>query len=88
MGDEQPISNVRTYFHSEVAPSEYNIFDSESRPIFPGYKFEFGKSTYRGEEVGEGGYVYSEPGIYGNVAVLDVASMHPSSIVAEKLIRR
>lgn len=85
MGDMQPISNVRTYFYSKIAPGEYNVFDKEGRPIFPGYKFEGGKSTYRGEEVGEGGYVYSEPGIYGNVALLDVASMHPSSIVAEKL---
>ena len=47
---------------------------------FPGYKFEYGKSTYRGEEVGEGGYVYSEPGMYFNVALLDIASMHPTSI--------
>ncbi len=64
---------------------EYTVFDGQGRPIFPDYKYEFGKSFYRGEEVGEGGYVYSEPGMYGNVAVLDVASMHPSSIVAEKL---
>jgi len=63
----------------------YNLFDASGRPEFPGYKFECGKSTYRGEEVGEGGYVYSEPGIYGNVALLDIASMHPSSIVAENL---
>ena len=47
---------------------------------FPGYKYEFGKSTYRDEEVGEGGYVYSEPGIHHNVALLDVASMHPNSM--------
>ena len=65
--------------------AEYIIFDKEGRPLFPGYKFENGKSTYRGEEVGEGGYVYSEPGMYGNVALLDIASMHPSSIVAEDL---
>ena len=58
-------------------------------PIFPGYIFDqtkkTGKSVYRGEEVGEGGYVYAEPGIHYNVALLDVASMHPSSIVAEEL---
>lgn len=42
-------------------------------------------STYRGEEVGEGGYVYAETGVYTNVALLDIASMHPSSIVAEEL---
>ena len=65
--------------------AEYIIFHKEGRPLFPGYKFENGKSTYRGEEVGEGGYVYSEPGMYGNVALLDIASMHPSSIVAEDL---
>ncbi|MBP5463056.1 MAG: hypothetical protein J6Y20_13180, partial [Lachnospiraceae bacterium] len=54
-------------------------------PVFPGYTFDHGKSIYRGEEVGEGGYVYAEPGIHRNVALLDIASMHPSSIVAENL---
>lgn len=48
---------------------------------FPGYEFDLGKSTYRGELVGEGGYVYAEPGMYENVALLDVASMHPTSII-------
>ena len=33
-----------------------------------------------GKCTGEGGYVYAEPGIYENVALLDVASMHPTSI--------
>lgn len=47
---------------------------------FDGYIFDHGVSNYRGEVVGEGGYVYSEPGIYANVALLDVASMHPTSI--------
>ena len=64
---------------------EFTSFDKKGRPIFPGYKFENGKSTYRGEEVGEGGYVYAEPGMYGNIDVLDIASMHPSSIIAEQL---
>lgn len=64
---------------------DYILFDSKGRPIFPGYKYEKGKSTYRGEEVGEGGYVYAQPGIYGNVTLLDIASMHPSSIIAEEL---
>lgn len=54
--------------------------------IFPGYKFDNGKSIYRGEEVGEGGYVYAEPGIYENVVLLDVASMHPTSIVELNLL--
>ena len=64
---------------------EFTAFDKDGRPIFPGYKYESGKSTYRGEEVGEGGYVYAEPGMYSNVALLDVASMHPASIIAEQL---
>ena len=54
-------------------------------PYFPGYKYENGVSTYRGEEIGEGGYVYAEPGMYGNVALLDIASMHPHSTIAECL---
>lgn len=54
-------------------------------PYFPRYKYENGKSTYRGEEVGEGGYVYAEPGMYGNVALLDISSMHPHSAIAEVL---
>jgi energy-coupling factor transporter ATP-binding protein EcfA2 len=64
---------------------EHSIFDDKGRPIFPGYKYENGKSTYRGEEVGEGGYVYAWPGMWGDVALLDVASMHPSSVIAEDL---
>lgn len=54
-------------------------------PYFPGYTFEGGKSIYRGEEVGEGGYVYAEPGMHTNVALLDVASMHPHSLISECL---
>lgn len=54
-------------------------------PFFPGYKFEFGKSTYRGIEVGEGGEVEAEPGIHVNVALLDIMSMHPHSVIAECL---
>lgn len=49
--------------------------------MFPGYQYDRGKSTYMDEEVGEGGYVYAEPGMYENVALLDVASMHPTSIL-------
>lgn len=56
---------------------------------FPGYGFDptakTGKSSYRGEDPSEGGYVYAEPGIYNDVAVLDIASMHPASIEALNL---
>jgi hypothetical protein len=58
--------------------SEFKYTDLSE--MFPGYKYEFGKSEYKGEITGEGGYVYAEPGMYTNVAVLDVASMHPTSI--------
>ena len=65
--------------------------------IFPGYRYSpygipkdeyapwakivSGKSIYRGEDPGEGGRVYAEPGIYYDVAVLDIASMHPHSAI-------
>ena len=35
------------------------------------------------EEIGEGGRVYAVPGIHHHVITYDVASMHPSSIIAE-----
>ena len=49
---------------------------------FPGYEFKDFKNMYRGVDLGKGGYVYAEPGMYENVALLDVASLHPHSIVA------
>ena len=49
--------------------------------MFPGYEFNWGKSTYRGLDPSEGGYVYAEPGMYTNVAILDVESMHPTSAI-------
>lgn len=89
MGDESQICDSTTITEDGVLYSQfgddYTVFDKNCRPIFPGYKYEGGKSTYRGEEVGEGGYVYAKPGIYGNVALLDIASMHPASIIAEEL---
>lgn len=69
----------------DLAYPDFALFDHHDRPLFRDYIFEKGVSTYRGETVGEGGYVYSEPGVYRNVALLDIASMHPSSIVAEDL---
>lgn len=75
-------------FLSNAAPEMMKEPHGEAEsvlPYFPGYKYEKGKSTYRGEEIGEGGKVYAEPGMYGNVALLDVASMHPHSAIAECL---
>lgn len=58
---------------------------------FPGYEFikTFDESTnrwikknmFRGIDLGMGGYVYSKPGIYKNVALLDVSSLHPHSAI-------
>lgn len=54
---------------------------------FPEYEFVYSQedkkyhNMYRGTDVGFGGYVYAEPGMYGNIALLDVASMHPNSAV-------
>ena len=49
---------------------------------FPGYEFKNGKNMYRDTDMGFGGYIISNPGIYINVALLDVASLHPNSIRA------
>lgn len=54
-------------------------------PFFPGYSYTNGKSVYKGVEVGEGGRVFANPGIYYDVALLDIASMHPHSVIAECL---
>lgn len=74
------------YKNSSITP-DFTAWNGEKSilPFFPGYKFEFGKSTYRGFEVGEGGFVYTEPGVHENVVLLDVASMHPHSAITECL---
>lgn len=75
-------------FLSKVAPEMMDEPHGEARsllPYFPGYKYENGVSIYQGEEVGEGGYVYAEPGIYYDIALLDIASMHPHSTIMEVL---
>jgi hypothetical protein len=71
---------AKIIFGSDKKPSEKFVYTDLSEE-FPGYEFKLGKSYYKDEEPGEGGYVYAEPGIYDNVAVLDVASMHPTTIV-------
>lgn len=70
---------ARIVFGHDKNPQRSFIYTDLSKD-FPGYEYDRGKSTYRGEIVGEGGYVYAEPGMYQNVALLDVASMHPTSI--------
>lgn len=80
-------------FLKETCPEMMDQRHGEAQsllPYFPGYKFDKfakgkAKSIYRGEEVGEGGYAEGLPGMYGNVALLDIASMHPHSTIAECL---
>ncbi len=70
---------ARIIFGTDKSPQAQFVYTDLSE-LFPGYKYSFGKSSYRGEDPSEGGYVYSEPGIHRNVALLDVESMHPTSI--------
>lgn len=79
VNDTNNAHSARIIFGKDRKPQSKFIYTDLSE-MFPGYKYEFGKSVYRGEETGEGGYVHSEPGIHRNVALLDVASMHPTSI--------
>lgn len=70
---------ARIIFGDDKRPQRQFVYTDLSE-TFPGYSFDGKSSVYHEESPGEGGYVYSEPGYYENVAVLDVASMHPTSI--------
>lgn len=70
---------AKIIFGDDREPQRSFVYTDLSE-MFEGYLFNGKESTYHGEITGEGGYVYAEPGIYQNVAVLDVASMHPTSI--------
>jgi hypothetical protein len=70
---------ARIVFGTGSNPQASFVYTDLSKE-FPGYKYDMGKSSYRDEAVNEGGYVYAEPGMYTDVALLDVASMHPTSI--------
>lgn len=70
-----------SYQPTDYKWKERKRYMSEIINAFPGYEFIDGKNMYRGDDLGKGGYVYAEPGMYGNVALLDVASMHPNSAI-------
>jgi Family of unknown function (DUF5906) len=70
---------AKIIFGDDKYPQKKFVYTDLSE-LFPGYVFDGKESTYCDEVTGEGGYVYSEPGFYTDVAVLDVASMHPTSI--------
>ena len=71
---------ARIIFGNNKKPQSSFVYTDLSEQ-FEGYKYEAGKSTYKGIEPGEGGYVYAQPDMHGNVALLDVASMHPNSAI-------
>jgi DNA polymerase elongation subunit (family B)/energy-coupling factor transporter ATP-binding protein EcfA2 len=70
---------AKIIFGDDKKPQSSFVYSDLSEE-FPGYIFNGKESFYKGEVTGEGGYVYAEPGIYTDVALLDVASMHPTSI--------
>ena len=70
---------AKIIFGNDKNPQQYFVYTDLSEE-FNGYTFDAGKSLYREEDPGEGGYVYAEPGLYSDVALLDVASMHPTTI--------
>lgn len=76
--DADGLPQYRDYVPGEKLPKGWSIL-----PFFKGYTFERGKSTYLEEEIGEGGRVYSEPGMYADVWDGDIASQHPHSAIAE-----
>lgn len=78
--DNEGLPTYQTYNGTDELPDGYSIL-----PFFPGYRFENGMSTYLGEEIGEGGRVYAEPGMYNDILDLDVSSMHPHSVIYECL---
>ena len=70
-------------FGDDPRPQDKFIYTDLSKE-FPGYEYSYGKSTYKGIDTGNGGAVYSEPGVYSNVALLDIASQHPRSAIVLK----
>ena len=78
--DDNGMPLYRSYVPGEKLPEGYSIL-----PFFKGYRYERGKSTYLGEEIGEGGRVFAQPGMYGDVWDGDIASQHPHSIIFERL---
>lgn len=67
--------------YTDLATGESTDGTFKESNRFEGYVYD-GGNMYRGTNLGLGGYVYAEPGMYTNVALLDVASLHPHSIIA------
>lgn len=77
-------TDLSTGYSSDGTYNPHNKFDGyEYRRLDrPGEKDD-GRmhNMYRGVDLGYGGYVYAEPGMYADIGLLDVASLHPNSII-------
>ena len=76
--DDEGLPQYQDYIPGEELPKGWSIL-----PFFKGYVFDYGKSIYMGDEIGEGGRVFSKPGMYGNLWDGDIASQHPHSAIYE-----
>lgn len=79
------LPEYRDYVPGEKLPEGWSIL-----PFFPGYTFDpkapkDEKSRFHDDFGGEGGRVFSAPGMYVNVWDGDIASQYPHSIIAEVL---
>jgi len=83
VNDSTNTLTTRIIFGKEKKP-KLNWYDLAEE--FPGYKYKNGKNMYRGDDVGRGGWVYANPGMYGRCVTYDVASMHPRSIIMERYL--
>ena len=91
--------SAQMIFGSDKSPQKEFVY-TKLNSVFPGYEHDpkgipaerytngpkvTGKSLYMGEDPSEGGYVYASTGVYGRAKTFDIASMHPSSIIALNL---
>lgn len=78
--DDKGLPTYEAYTETTILPEGWSIL-----PFFPGYTYDHGKSIFMDEEIGEGGRVYAQPGMYYDVWDGDVASMHPHTVIFEGL---
>lgn len=83
VNDSTNALTTRIIFGNNKKP-KLNWYDLSEE--FPGYSYKNGKNYYRGDDIGRGGWVYANPGMYGYCKTFDVASMHPRSIIMERYL--
>lgn len=74
---------AKIIFGNDPKPQSKFVYTDLSE-LFPGYTFNPARkpmSLYLGEDPSEGGRVWAKPGMYFDVAVLDIESMHPTSAI-------